>query len=549
MTVFRRVASYLAFLGVAIFAARAGDTNDPRMNNYDVRHYDIALSFDLKEKSFRGSVAMEAEALREMNELVLCASSETITIDSVTDGGRSLAYQHEPGTLVVALAPSAVPGSVIRLTVYYRAISRFNGAYDDGGVYFTPAGRIATSSEPQFARRWWPCKDMPSDKATVSMQIRVPDSLTVVSNGVLAGVDRRDGFATYRWETRHPIATYLVSIAAANYTMFGDAYRTKDGREVKIEYYVFPEDVDKAREDFKNTAGFLKFLGEGFCEYPFPDEKFGYAEVEGNLTMENQTICSIQNTLLTGDRKNETTIFHETAHQWWGDLITPADWHHTWLSEGFATFAEALYLERTKGKEAYGRRIARMMSAAPGSYAKSVVGRSDTAFWDSFGPSVYFKGAIALHMLRGLLGDSVFFGAMRSYINNPRLRYGTARTEDFVRACQDAAGGRNLSWFFDQWVYASGDSADRPTLAYSWNAEKRPSGYNVDLTIRQENSRTMLYRLTIPVAAYAGGSTYPVTVSDSAAEQVFHFTLPANPDSVNLDPGNSILKTVRMVAR
>src|SRR5206468_2050391 len=126
------------------------------------------------------------------------------------------------------------------------------------------------------------------------------------------------------------------------------------------------------------------------------------------LTMENQTVCSIQNSMITGDRKYElSSVVHETAHQWWGNLITPGNWKHTWLSEGFAEYAEALYLEHRRGAEMYHEYIGKMMAFAPGAFAGPIVGRSDTAFWDSFAPRVYHKGALVLHMLRGIMGDSL----------------------------------------------------------------------------------------------------------------------------------------------
>src|SRR5204862_3769224 len=130
-----------------------------------------------------------------------------------------------------------------------------------------------------------------------------------------------------------------------------------------------------------------------------------YAEVDGELTMENQTAISIQQSLITGDTTNETTIVHETAHQWWGNLITPLTWKDTWLGEGFATYAEALYREFHYSPASYGRFMDWLMAAEQGRYAGPVVGRSDTSFWDSFNPRVYNKGAIVLHMLRGAVGD------------------------------------------------------------------------------------------------------------------------------------------------
>ena len=186
--------------------------------------------------------------------------------------------------------------------------------------------------------------------------------------------------ATFFWETQYPIATYLISVAVAKYQEFSDVYTTLDDKQMKIYYYAFPEDYENAKIDFQNTAIILKYFAQTFGEYPFVNEKFGFAEVDGELTMENQTICSIQQNMITGDRRFELTLAHEAAHHWFGDMISPSDWHHTWLNEGFATYAEALYLEYRKGHDAYQQYINKMMLVPSGTYAGSVIGKSDTLF-------------------------------------------------------------------------------------------------------------------------------------------------------------------------
>ncbi len=360
----------------------------------------------------------------------------------------------------------------------------------------------------------------------------------------MKSVERHNGLATFNWTTEYPTSTYLVTAAAAKYVELNDTYHAMNGDTMRLSYYVFPEDAEKAKIDYKNAPKFLEFMSRKFCEYPFLKEKFGYAEAEGDLTMENQTLCTIQNTMLRGDGKSDITIFHETAHHWFGDMITTADWHNTWLNEGFATYAEALYLESTDGIKGYRKHIDELMSLPVGSYAKAVVGRSDTAFWDSFGSSVYFKGALTLHMLRKMLGDSIFFTAMKRYVNNPKLKYANATTEDFIHECESASG-QDLGWFFQQWVYASSDSIDRPILHYSWNAKPDGSRFNVGVTIKQENAPIMVYRLPLPVVIHSETSSRSFPVVDSLAEQTFNIIVDSKPDSILIDPEKTIFGIVK----
>lgn len=539
MTFLFRTLLLIALSRIAISSAGAEPGNDPRMAFYDVLHYDLSLSFDIGTRSFGGSVGIRATALRQLDEVVLSASPATLTIDSVMSGDHRAAFQRFDDRLVIRLPAPAAAHASLNIIIYYHGTSSFAGAYDDGGIYFAADGRFASSSEPMFARRWWPCKDVPSDKATARLSFTVPDTFTAVSNGLLTGTSRRGGKATYTWETHYPIATYLISVAAAAYREFSDYYTTLDGRRMEIRYYVFPEDLEKARYDFAHTPAVLQFFARKFCEYPFTDEKFGFAEVEGDLTMENQTLCSIQRTLITGDRRSELTLVHETSHHWWGDLITPADWHHTWLSEGFATYAEALYVEHTMGRAAYRDYIDRLMSAENGAYAGSVIGEHDTAFWDSFSPRVYNKGALVLHMLRSVVGDSAFFTIMRRYLDDPAHRYANATTEDFRRECETVYG-RSLGWFFRQWVYASTAAIDRPVIEYDWSTAAHPPPYQIVLSLHQQTASTLLYTLPLSVAIETRDSTSSLCLVDSLAVQSFSCTIPDTPLSVTLNPDRAM---------
>jgi len=532
--------------GVFLFTSSTShaDTPDSLMNRYDVSHYDLSISLNLQKKIFSGKVVVGARVLQPLRELILDASHETLTIDSAKFDDRLVPFQQDAEVLKVILPRSIGPDDSISVAIYYHGTSKFNGEYEGGGVYFSTPDHAATISEPNFARRWWPCKDIPSDKATLAINITVRDDLTAVSNGVLKNAVRHDSLKTFSWQTDYPIATYLVSLAVAPYKEFSDSYVALTGERMKVMYFVYPEDFDKAKREFVNTPKILSVFANEFCEYPFLKEKLAYAEVDGELTMENQTACSIQQSLITGDSTNETTIVHETAHQWWGNLITPMSWKHTWLSEGFATYAEALYRERIYGAASYGKYISWLMSADQGKYAGSIIGRNDTSFWDSFNPRVYSKGAIVLHMLRGVVGDSSFFTIMRNYLNNSRLRYRNASTEDFMKECE-RVNGTSLQWFFDEWVFASTDSIDRPAYEYVWTKEKHGETYNVRLDLTQVTAGRQLFRMPMPVSISTQHSARTFMITDSLAVQSFTFSMGEFPISLEIDKDNHVFKILR----
>ncbi len=526
---------------------RADQAGKSGFDRYDVVHYDLAVTFDLPRKTFTGSVVMNVKVLDSMATLDFHASPLTLTIDSVLDQEARLRFRSSGDTVRAKLPQEIPPGGTLGLKIFYHGRSIFRGNYDDGGVYIPDSGnfaRVFTIGEPRFARRWWPCKDMPGDKATLGIAITVPEGLTAVSNGVLKNVTSAGLTKTFYWETRYPIATYLVSVAAAPYVEINSSYTGLRGDTMNVVYYVYPSDSVKARKDFINVGAMLHFCALRLCEYPFMRDKFAMAEVDGDLTMENQTACSISAAIITGTRENEFTYFHEISHQWWGDLITPRTWHDSWLNEGFATYSEALYLEATKGYGAYRDYLDRLMSGPMGTLKGGVLARSDTSFWDEFGPAVYYKGAIVLHMLRGLLGDTTFFRVLKNYINEPALRYGSASTADFVSVCEKTAG-KNLSWFFDEWLVDHGDTTDRPIYRYSWTSHAVPGGYNVSLTIEQP-AANFTYTMPMDVEIRTGTSAARMQIVDSLRTQTFHLRVGGKPATVEIDPGHWIYKVMTL---
>ncbi len=515
-------------------------------DRYDVSHYQLTIFVAPATRSFSGAVRVDYRTLAPTSVIPLFASHQTLQIDSVIGEKVSLAFCRARDTLFVELPSPSLAGTASSLTVYYRGRSDFRGNYDGGGIYFPDSvanGRFGSISEPSFGRTWWPSKDMPSDKATATVIVTVPKGLTVASNGLLTSVADHESTSTFEWETSYPIATYLVSLAAAPYSLFGEEYPLGHGRTMPISYYVYPADLEKAKRDFLHTKEFLAFLEARFGEYPFAKEKFGYAEVDGDLTMEHQTLCSISAAILDGKRTNELTYLHEMAHQWFGNLITPASWYDSWLNEGFATYCEHLYAESIHGRARLEDFASRMNATAPGLFADAVIGKSDTAFWDAFNSSVYFKGAMVLHMLRGMTGDSIFFATLKAYCADPALRYANATTDDFIRHCERAYG-KPLRWFFDEWLRAMPDSVDRPIYGYSWRWDSSSGSAPLTLRINQRQSARALYTMPIPVSAFVRGTEERFVVRDSLGTQTFSLPVSAPPDSVVIDPHQWLFRSV-----
>jgi aminopeptidase N len=535
-------------LSLIIVASASGqETFDKRLNDYDVQHYTIRIIPSLHSKTFSGVLSISAKIIHQTNEIILDASNTTLTIDSVTqiDNGQNnyrCSFKHQNNKIDAQLCKKSSDN--ILLNIFYHGTSDFNGEFNNGGIFFAERNNnpyVATSSEPNFARKWFPCKDIPSDKATAKIIIEVPESLTVASNGNLINATlNSDSTKTFAWETKYPISTYLISFDAGVYTIIDDNYETIDGKILPIKYYVYPEYVEQTKDAFKNTNKMLAFMENKFGPYPFSNEKYGIAMVPGELTMENQTITSIQDSLISTEEA-EPTLIHELSHQWWGNMITPLNWHHTWLNEGFATYTTALYYEYYLGKKYYHNFLNQYMSQPQGSYSGSIVGQSDTSFWDSFSDRVYYKGAIVLHMLRKMVGDSSFFKILKHYSSGTKFKYSNVTTEDFIKECENFSG-QKLDWFFNQWVYAKIDSIDRPKLSYNWNSKKSDNGYKLSFTIKQLSSDFYLFRLPLEITVATSTDTSKFKIINDKAVQQYEFNLNTQPLNVELDKDNWIFK-------
>jgi hypothetical protein len=277
----------------------------------------------------------------------------------------------------------------------------------------------------------------------------------------------------------------------------------------------------------------LQILSDYFGLYPFIKEKYGNAEMgwKGGGGMENQTVSSIS-------RFTETILVHELVHQWFGDKITCRDWQNIWLNEGFATFGEMLYAEKVYGDSAYNNFVTLEMAHAKNAKG-SIYVQDISSISEIFnGNRSYSKGGIVLHMLRGVVGDSVFFKIMKTYSNDPLIAYSTAVTADFQRDAE-AVSGMDLRYFFNEWIYGEG----YPKYKIDWHADKINNNYEVSVNVSQLVNTYPSY-FTMPVQikiSTSAGDTLLSFFNDQQDQQV-KFIVKGTPAAVTIDPDNWILK-------
>jgi aminopeptidase N len=275
----------------------------------------------------------------------------------------------------------------------------------------------------------------------MDIRVTVPSNLIVAANGSLEStIDNGNGTRTFHWHSSYPIVPYLVSLAIHPYAVNSDWYTPMAGGDpMEVRFYVYPDDVGNAAENNAKVVGMLEAFAPVFGEYPFITEKYGHAQFPWGGGMEHQTCTSIGGWW-------ESIIAHELSHQWWGDMITCADFGHIWLNEGFASWSEAVYYESIGGPEAYRQYMDGMAYFGPGTvFVENPL--SDNIF---DGNLSYDKGAWLVHMLRGVLGDEDFFAGLAAY--RAQYEHGSATTEQ-LRDALEGVSGRDLDAFMEQWVY------------------------------------------------------------------------------------------------
>jgi len=387
---------------------------------------------------------------------------------------------------------------------------------------------------PDRARHYLPCIDHPSDKATVAFNVAAPKQYEVVANGALVKRTILDtGLAWTTWSTNAPIATYLMVIGVAEFAIRNEPPLLG----IPIATWVYERDADVGLDDFAVTRSAMAYFIRNVGPYPYAK----LANVESTTRwggMENASCIFYPERAVAGDQSFDNTIVHEIAHQWFGNSVTERDWNHIWLSEGFATYFTHLYNEETFGRARMTdglardrRRIIRYENRHPHIAA---VDEEDVAIDGILSTLTYQKGSWVLHMLRREIGDDAFWRGIRVYY--AKYRDMNALTGD-LRAVMEEASGRDLKWFFDQWIFAPG----HPVMDLDWSYNKERQTLTINLRQVQEWETTFRFPLDIRIKEGVGGSRRDVQVRATKRGETFEFKLGKAPASVEFDPGTNLL--------
>lgn len=511
--------------------------DEDSLHNYNVVKIEANLFFDFDLFEIGGYTITSLTTQEQPLSCIPLRLVESLTVDSVWILGIGAAdYTRDgPDSLQVHLDFPVQVGETLSVGIAYHGETAI---IDDwGGLRFEPEAfwrpAIAFSmgdgldlDPPPANHTWFPCFSDPTDKLLWEAWFRVPEDKTVTTAGVrMDTVSHGDGTMTWHYRLDQPVSTYLLFVAVSDYIIM--VQRESDPI---IENFVYPNRVSQAEEHFSNVPAVFNGFVHRFGPYPFGRMGFCMTRLGD---MEHATCVSHVDQTVQTNHTYDWLLFHEMSHQWWGDWVTLGDWRDLWLNEGFATFCEAIGMEILGGPEAYQYYVEHNLFPAARSANDSYSVYDPDYYW---GSTVYEKGACVMHMLRQLMGDSLFFTALRDY--GQQFSYGSAVTDDWQAVCE-AYYGEDMDWFFEPWLRGT---------KYPRYHVTQDIGETYTLTIEQQQTWDTYFRMPVDIRYYhEGGDSTTITLWNEAvpSQSYTEFEhLPLVIDSMIFDPDGKILKTV-----
>jgi len=550
---YRSVVAFLLFLLFTFsISAQTSKPNFNRVRTFDVQHYVLRVSFDRANKIVFGDTIIRLKPLGDnFKEIELDAAKmkfESVKLESET---KDLQYRLAGEKIYITLDKSYAPSDLISIRFKYSV-------RPNKGIYFVRAdveegkivrpAQIWTQGEAEEAHHWFPSYDFPDDKATSEQFITVEKDETAIANGEpLGAIENVDGTKTFHYKMAIPHSTYLTSFVVGKYSKISDSYKN-----TSLGFYLYPGKESFAQKSFGKTKEMMRVFEE-LTRINFPYNKYDQTVVANFAFggMENITATTMADKEIFTNPPEivEDLVSHELAHSWFGNLVTCRNWAELWLNEGFATYMEAAYREKKYGRADYLRKIRENAELffvdetinrnRHGLYNLSA--RPDDSIFDT---TTYQKGGAVIHTLRETIGTENFWKAVNLYLT--RHKFQNVETPDLQKVMEEVSG-KDLNWFFAQWVYGGGYPKLNVTQVY--NAATR----SLDLTVTQTQDsadkitpEAFILPMEIEITTAKGTKIEKLEIKKR--EEVFSLNVDGKPAKIVFDKEEKIpLKTVRIL--
>lgn len=433
---------------------------------YDVVFYNLYFKIYPFTRKISGENEI-AFRITESTDVIQVDLYEKMEIESIIWNNIKLNYSREFDAIFIKFPENLKKDEIHKIKIAYKGkpikaknppwIGGFVWKKDEENKYW-----IGVACEHLGASSWWPVKDHLSDKPdSMLINIEVPSSYNVVSNGKLIGVKKNKSNSIFKFKVTYPINNYNVTFYMGKYNVTYDTLRIDD-KEILLRYYTLPYQHDKFVNYFKQSKDVITTFIKIFGDYPFPND--GYGLVQSPYSgMEHQTVIAYGDKILGTHKYSndyDRIIVHETAHEWWGNSVTASDMADIWLHEGFATYAELLFDEITLGKNEYLKELVKNMNYIFNLWP--VVGNYEVNENTFITNDVYNKGAIILHNIRCIINDdAIFFKIIKDFYE--KYKYKSINTDTFINFVNKHTG-IDFNPFFNIFLFKT----NLPELKYTY---------------------------------------------------------------------------------
>jgi aminopeptidase N len=522
----------LILLFITFLTSPAVADNYPRNESIDIKKYIFRLELNDTTNRIAGQATIMLTVKKPIRDiefdLIEHAEGKGMTVSEVKVGNRQAIFSHKKNRLKILLPAEVAPESVIEITVNYSGIPK------DGLIISKNKFGDRTffgDNWPDRARNWLPAIDHPYDKAKVEFIVIAPPHYDVVANGMRVEqqlLNSRQKLTHWREEVDIPTKVMVIGVARFAIQQAGIV------NNIPVESWVYPQNKEAGFSDYQPAVTILDFFNRLIGPYPY--EKL--ANVQSTTIyggMENASNIFYYENSVTGNGGIENLIAHEIAHQWFGNSASENDWHHVWLSEGFATYFTHVYNEFTYGPDKLKEglltdrlTVIRHCTQSPA----PVINTRITDYPQLLSPHVYQRGSWVLHMLRQEVGDSAFWSGIRTYYH--RYHNANAWTSNFRQVIEEVSG-KSLGTFFSQWL----EEESLPELTGQWSYN--PPQKTVTLTLEQVQPGR-IFDFTLEIALYAAAEQRLIQrVRLNQKSTKISFPVSSRPVKLELDPQVKLL--------